>query len=60
MAEFKTVTAMKIYAPLISTMSIEEYSHLGTLLPKKIIYIITNNGSSNMIDRTGFIVRLPK
>jgi len=30
------------------------------LLPKKIIYIITNDGSTKNIDRTGFIVRLPK
>ena len=31
-----------------------------TSLPKRIIYILTNNGNSNTIDRTGFIVRLPK
>jgi len=30
------------------------------LLPKRIIWILTNNGSNNMIDKTGYIVRLPK
>jgi len=30
------------------------------LLPKKIIYVINKNGSSDQIDRTGYIVRLPK
>lgn len=31
-----------------------------SLIPKKIIYVLTNNGSSQNIDGTGFIVRLPK
>lgn len=30
------------------------------LLPKKIIYVLTNNGISKNIDRTGYIVRIPK
>lgn len=30
------------------------------LLPRKIIYVITNGGQTNMIDKTGYIVRLPK
>ena len=30
------------------------------LLPRKIIYVLTNDGQTNMIDKTGYIVRLPK
>jgi predicted metal-dependent peptidase len=30
------------------------------LLPRKIIYVLTTNGNINMIDKTGYIVRLPK
>lgn len=30
------------------------------LLPRKIIWVLTNDGYSNCIDRTGYIVRLPK
>jgi len=31
-----------------------------TLLPKKIIYVLTKAGTSKVIDRTGYIVRLPE
>jgi predicted metal-dependent peptidase len=30
------------------------------MLPKKIIYVLTKDGNINMIDKTGYIVRLPK
>jgi predicted metal-dependent peptidase len=30
------------------------------LLPKKMIWVLTHNGSKEMIDKTGFIVRIPK
>jgi len=30
------------------------------LLPRKIIYVLTNDGNINMVDKTGYIVRLPK
>ena len=28
-------------------------------LPKKLIYVITNNGAADKVNRTGFVVRLP-
>jgi len=30
------------------------------LLPKKIIYVLTSDGDSSKLDRTGYIIRLPK
>jgi len=30
-----------------------------SLLPKKIIYVLTHSGSTNRVDQTGYIVRLP-
>ena len=30
------------------------------LLPKRIIYVLTNGGISSYIDKTGFIVRVPE
>lgn len=39
----------------------EDINSLNRLLfPQKIIYVLTNNGSTKNIDRTGYIVRLPK
>ncbi len=31
-----------------------------SLIPKKLIWILTNDGKSEYIDRTGFIIKLPK